>query len=223
MLIVALVCLFEMCSNKLLTFLKAIRYCTCAFSIGGALSLGSAVNATAQPAATEGSTVSTAVDTFRKSLIPVAQPLWVDLSSSQQAFLKPFESQWYTLSTAERKSWASLAAKVPKMSAAEQKRSATRVNEWAALSPDQRKLARANYRLAQNLPQDERTAQWEQYQSMTPAQRAVLRNAGWTSNTAAKHAGAATGLAKEASQPIKEIKAKTTKPVGPRLADAQKN
>jgi hypothetical protein len=37
---------------------------------------------------------------------------------------------------------------------------------------------------------------------MTPEQQKVLREAGWTSNTAARHAGAPTGLAKEASQPL---------------------
>jgi hypothetical protein len=37
---------------------------------------------------------------------------------------------------------------------------------------------------------------------MTPEQRAVLRANGWTSNTAARHAGAPTGLAKQAARPL---------------------
>jgi Protein of unknown function (DUF3106) len=217
------VSLSAMYSNNFFSFIKTIEGSSLALGIVASALICNVATATAQPSANEPAALSTAVSTFRKSLIPVAQPLWVDLSAEQKSFLKPFESQWYTLSAAERKSWATLATKVPRMSSAEQKKATARANEWAALSPDQRKLARSNYRLAQSLPQDERTAQWEQYQSMTPAQRAVLRSAGWTSNTAAKHAGAATGLAKEASQPIKEIKAKTTKPIGPRLADAQKN
>jgi Protein of unknown function (DUF3106) len=158
---------------------------------------------------------------MKKSILVVAEPLWVDLTPANKVFLKPFEKSWYTLTPVERKSWVTLANKVPKLSAPEQKRAAARVNEWAALTPEQRKLARANYRLAQNLNKDERTEQWQRYESMTPAQQAVLRGSGWTSNTAAKHGGSTTGLAKEAAQPIKDIKAKDSK-ILPKLADAQK-
>jgi hypothetical protein len=80
-----------------------------------------------------------------------------------------------------------------------------RIREWASLSPEQRRLARNNYRLAQGLDRDERAATWEQYQSMTPEQRSVLRASGWTSNTAARHAGAPTGLAKEAARPLSSM------------------
>jgi Protein of unknown function (DUF3106) len=165
--------------------------------------------------------VAQSVEAAKKSLVGAVEPLWVDLSPMDKAFLKPLEPTWYTLSAVERKSWVTLAGKVPKLSAAEQKKAATKVNEWAALSAEQRKLARANYRLAQNLNKDERKAQSERYSAMTPAQQEVLRGSGWTSNTAAKHGGSATGLAKEAAQPIKDIKAKDSKPQ-PKLADAQK-
>lgn len=54
---------------------------------------------------------------------------------------------------------------------------------------------------------------------MTPEQRAVLRNAGWTSNTAARHAGARTGLAKEAAQPLSDLARRSAKrPPPPRPA-----
>jgi Protein of unknown function (DUF3106) len=151
----------------------------------------------------------------KKSLVKLAEPLWVDLDSNAKAFLKALEPKWYTLSTTERKSWVALAAKVPKMTPAEQKKAAARVNEWAALTPEQRKQARENYRIAQSLPKEERDAQWEKYRSMTPAQRAVLRASGWTSNTAAQHAGSTSGLAKEAAQPLKEIVVTPKAPVKP--------
>jgi Protein of unknown function (DUF3106) len=159
--------------------------------------------------------------TAKKSLTESAQPLWVDLSPSNKVFLKPFEKDWYTLSQVERKSWVNLANKVPTLNPVEQKKATAKVNEWAALTPDQRKLARANYRLAKNLNKDERKEQWQRYESLTPAQQAVLRGSGWTSNTAATHGGSATGLAKEAAQPIKDINAKNSKSL-PKLADAQK-
>ena len=157
-----------------------------------------------------------------KSLVSSAQPLWIDLAPAQKSFLQALEPQWYTLSPTERKSWVSLADRVPKMSAAQQNTATARVKEWAALTPEQRKLARANFRLAKELPTEERSAQWQQYQSLTPAQRTVLRSSGWTSNTAAQHAGSTTGLAKEASQPIKEIKAKAIKAPAATMAEAAK-
>lgn len=142
----------------------------------------------------------------RKSLLPLVQPLWSELSSGQQQVLGPFESQWNTLPMVEKRAWMSLASRFPRMSAAEQRRVEKRIAEWAALSPDQRKIARQNYRLAKKslAGGEQRVATWEQYQSMTPEQRAVLERNGWTSNTAARHAGARTALAKEAAQPISD-------------------
>ena len=137
-----------------------------------------------------------------RSLLPLVQPLWSELSDSQRKILAPLESQWNTLTLAEKRPWLTLAARLPKMKTEERARAEKRIREWAALTPEQRRLARNNYRLAKKLPKEQRVATWEQYQQMTPEQQAVLRQAGWTSNTAARHAGAPTGLAKEAAQPL---------------------
>jgi hypothetical protein len=138
----------------------------------------------------------------RPSLLSLAQPLWSDLSPAQQQILKPFEDQWNALPVTEKRAWVRLADRVPAMQGDERKRAQRRIRDWAALTPDQRRLARANYRMAQRLPDLDRAAEWENYQTMTPEQRAVLRSAGATSNTAARHAGARTGLAKQAQQPL---------------------
>jgi hypothetical protein len=142
------------------------------------------------------------LDPPRASLLPLAQPLWSDLSAAQRRVLEPFESQWNGLPISEKRAWAELASRFPKMKADEQKRVEKRVEEWAALTPEQRRLARANYRLAQQVARENLLAEWENYQSMTPEQRSVLGTAGSTSNTAARHAGASTGLAKQAAQPL---------------------
>ena len=138
----------------------------------------------------------------RSSLLPLVQPLWSELTPTQQFVLAPFADQWNTWPLAEKRAWVELADRVPRMSAEQQSRAHERIHEWAALSPDQRRLARQNYRLAQQLPKDERVAQWQQYEALTPEQKGVLRSAGTTSNTAARHAGARTALAKEAAKPI---------------------
>lgn len=141
-------------------------------------------------------------DSLRPSLLPLAQPLWSELSAAQQRVLEPFAAQWNALPVSEKRAWADLAGRFPKMKPDERKRVEKRVEEWAALTPDQRRLARANYRLAQQVARENVLAEWENYQAMTPEQRSVLGTAGSTSNTAARHAGASTGLAKEAAQPL---------------------
>ena len=137
-----------------------------------------------------------------RSLLPLVQPLWSELTPEQRSVLSPLESQWNTLTKEEKRPWLSLAARLPGMPPKARAQAEKRIREWAALTPEQRRLARNNYRLAKKLPKEERVATWEQYQQMTPEQQEVLRRAGWTSNTAARHAGAPTGLAKEAAQPL---------------------
>lgn len=142
----------------------------------------------------------------RASLLPLAQPLWSDLTPAQQAVLQPFAQQWNSWPAQEKLNWVSLANRVPRMKPEAREKAGERIREWAQLTPEQRRLARQNYRLAKRLPPDERLAQWERYQQLTPEQQSVLRTSGWTSNTAARHAGARTGLAKEAAQPLSASK-----------------
>ena len=142
------------------------------------------------------------LDPPRASAIPLAQPLWTDLTSAQRQVLDPFESQWNGLPATEKRAWADIARRFPKMSADEQARVQKRIAEWAGLSPAQRQVARANYRLAQQAGKESIAAQWETYQGLTSDQKSVLGNAGSTSNTAARYAGPSTGLAKEAAQPL---------------------
>lgn len=141
------------------------------------------------------------------SMIAMLEPLWVDLTPAQQTALAPFAPEWNTWPMAEKKSWVALANKLPAMSADRREKAQRRILEWANLSPEQRRLARANYRLAKERPAPQRVEEWHNYQSLTQEQREVLRRAGSTSNTAAGNAGAPTGLAKEASQPLPRIDA----------------
>jgi hypothetical protein len=117
------------------------------------------------------------------------------------------QPSWNSLPLAKR--WLALTEKMPGMSPAERAKAQVRIREWASLSPEQRRMARNNYRLAKSLDRDERVATWESYRQMTPEQRSVLRANGWTSNTAARHAGSPTGLAKEAARPIAVVPAAT--------------
>jgi hypothetical protein len=138
----------------------------------------------------------------RATLLPLAQPLWSDLGAAQRQVLAPFESQWNALPLEEKRAWADLARRFPRMRPEEQTRIERRIAEWAALTPEERRIARRNYRLARQLPAEDRLADWERYQAMTPDQRTVLNEAGASRGTAARQAAAPTGLAKEAAQPL---------------------
>lgn len=155
----------------------------------------------------------------RPSLVSLLEPLWIDLTPEQQAALAPFAPEWNTWPTAEKKAWVNLADKLPGMSPERRAKAQRRILEWANLSPEQRTTARANFRLAKELSAKEKAQEWRNYQSMTQEQREVLRRAGSTSNTAAGHAGASTGLAKEASQPLPRVPGHL-KPGSPALVPA---
>jgi hypothetical protein len=137
-----------------------------------------------------------------RSVLPLNQPKWAELSAFQQETLAPLQGAWNTMPAAKKRSWLALTEKMPAMTPSDRAAAQQRIREWASLSPEQRRMARDNYRLAKSLDRDERLATWESYQQMTPEQRSVLRANGWTSNTAARHAGAPTGLAKEAARPL---------------------
>jgi hypothetical protein len=144
------------------------------------------------------------LDPPRTSLLPLVQPLWSELSAPQQAVLAPFASQWNALPLTEKRAWADLAKRFPKMKPDEQKRVEKRIAEWAELTAEQRRIARANFRLAQQVARDNSLlAEWENYQSMTPDQRSVLGTAaGGGASTAARYVASPTGLAREAAQPL---------------------
>jgi Protein of unknown function (DUF3106) len=140
----------------------------------------------------------------RQTLVPQPLPEWSSLSAAQREVLNPFEATWQTLAVAERRAWIALADRFAKLSAADQATASARIREWATLTPEQRRMARQNFRLARSLPSEQRVASWERYQSLTEEQRSVLQFSGSTSNTAARHAGSRTALAKQAAQPIAE-------------------
>ncbi|MFZ9800484.1 MAG: DUF3106 domain-containing protein, partial [Burkholderiaceae bacterium] len=96
---------------------------------------------------------------------------------------------------------------LPKMPLAAQDQAQDGMKQWSTLTPHQGQAAGENFRLAQKLndsklSEGQLQALWERYRELTPEQRAVLRAAGQTASTAARHAGAATPLAKEAARPL---------------------
>jgi len=160
--------------------------------------LASEPSAPPSPATSESTRPAT-----RSALLPApVVPRWNSLSPAQQTLLEPFRDSWTTLPDAEQRAWAELALRFPRLAADQQERAQKRIQEWAALTPPQRQMARSNYRLAKVLPPEARVQQYEAYRELSPEQRGVLRSAGSTSNTAAALASPTVGLAKNAAQPM---------------------
>src|SRR5512139_1708677 len=67
---------------------------------------------------------------------------WSSLNANQRKALKPLEAEWDRIDGSSQTKWLTLANRFPKMSAAEQARIQTRMDEWARLSPRERGQAR---------------------------------------------------------------------------------
>ena len=102
-----------------------------------------------------------------------AKPAWTELTSAQQQVLAPLQPEWEQLDTLRRKKWVSIADRYPTMKQAEQQRLQKRMQEWAQLTPDERRVARENYKTLKKLPPKQRNEvrqKWQEYQqSVAPA------------------------------------------------------
>ena len=113
---------------------------------------------------------------------PLARPapandnitLWNELGPAEQRALRPLAASWAQLDEAQRRKWRALAKDFDRMPPAEQALLQTRMTEWAALSPRQRSQARLNFAQTKNLPVEDKRAQWEAYQSLSPEERRRL-------------------------------------------------
>lgn len=85
-----------------------------------------------------------------------ARPLWSELSPKQQAVLAPLAADWDKLDTTRRKKWVTIANRYPKMKPDEQQRLQSRMQDWANLTPAQRRVAREKYQSLKQLPRTER-------------------------------------------------------------------
>jgi len=137
----------------------------------------------------------------RGSLLAQAGPMWATLTPAQKDLLAPFEAQWNAWSTVEKRAWVVVAKRYSTLSQAKQDALRERIRDWAVLTPEQRRMARLNYRIARTLPKEARDEEVRRYQALPPEERDALQTSS-TSNTAARHAGSRTGLAKQASQPM---------------------
>lgn len=105
-------------------------------------------------------------------------PVWAELTADQQQILEPLKADWDKMDRQPRLKWVGIAKRYPTMTAREQRRIQTRMQRWAKLTPEQREVARNNYRNTVGaLPPDKKKelqAQWEQYRALPEDERRSL-------------------------------------------------
>ena len=97
------------------------------------------------------------------------KPAWAELTTAQQQVLSPLQAEWEELDTIRRKKWVDIANRYPTMKQAEQQRLQKRMQEWAKLTPEERRAAREQYRTLKKIPPKQRKEKWQEYQqSVSP-------------------------------------------------------
>lgn len=99
---------------------------------------------------------------------------WTSLSKRQQQALLPLSDKWNELTAQQKQKWLILARGFYQLSDPEQVILHGRMQEWAALSPRQRSLARFNFNATQSLSIEDKRAQWEAYQQLSEAEKDKL-------------------------------------------------
>jgi hypothetical protein len=115
------------------------------------------------------------------------------LTALQQQALKPLAATWNSISQPQKRKWLEISKNYPALPPAGQATMHSRMNEWVAMSPQDRAAARLNFakttELSKQLTPDEKKAKWETYQALSPEEKAKLAAKG-----SPKPTGAATAV-----------------------------
>ncbi len=103
-----------------------------------------------------------------------AKPGWSELTPAQQTALQPLREAWSGISSGQKRKWIALSANYPSLSVAERTVLHARMTDWTALNPDQRNQARLSFAQTKDLSADEKKAQWQAYQALSPEQKQQL-------------------------------------------------
>ena len=131
----------------------------------------------AQPAKSAAS-ASAAVSAKPITKPVTSKPSWAELTPMHQQALKPLALSWNTISEAQKRKWLEISKNYPTLLPADQTTLHSRMNEWVALSPQQRAEARLNFaktkELSIQLTPEEKKAKWQTYQALSPEEKQKL-------------------------------------------------
>lgn len=154
-----------------------------------------------------------------------ASPSWARLSPAQQRALQPLAPIWHEIDGNRRRKWLALSANFNRMSPADQHTLQKRMRDWASLSTAERNRARLNFAQTRELTPQQKRAEWQAYQSLSPERKQQL-----AASAARASAGAATGVTKVAPGKLAEVpvtrsntgaradKARVARPASPRAS-----
>ena len=111
-------------------------------------------------------------------LVTPTQPKWSDLTVPQRIVLAPLSDDWDSFENFRQKKWLGIVAHFPGLAQEEQRRIQKQMQEWGKLTPEQRKIARENYKAAKQLPiekKQELKQKWEEYASLPPEEKERLK------------------------------------------------
>jgi hypothetical protein len=134
--------------------------------------------------------------------VAATRPAWSELTPAQQAALGPLAPAWGSISEAQKRKWIALSQNYPSLAPAERATLHGRMTEWAALSPAQRNQARLNFAETKRLTNEEKKAQWQAYQALTPEQKKLLAAQAETRAAGAAPAVTPTTRSKLAAVPV---------------------
>ena len=109
----------------------------------------------------------------------VLGPEWSQLTPAQQQALAPLAPSWNNgMSEAHKRKWLEISKNYSRLTPEGQATLNSRMNEWIALSPQQRAQARLNFgktkELSKQLTPEEKKAKWEAYQALSPEEKQKL-------------------------------------------------
>jgi hypothetical protein len=109
---------------------------------------------------------------------PSSQPLWKDLSPSEQTALRPLAANWDSMGLGQKRKWQSVAKDFDKLPPDQRTKMHARMTDWTALSTQQRADARQNFaqnrELTDGLTPEQRKVQWQAYQQLSPEEKRKL-------------------------------------------------
>lgn len=146
--------------------------------------------------------------------VAASGPSWSELTPLQQQALAPLASSWNTsMSEAQKRKWLEISRNYSALPPEGQATLNSRMNDWVTLSPQQRAQARLNFgktkELSKQLTPEEKKAQWEAYQALSPEEKQKL-----AAKASPKPMGAATAVKPVAPQKLATLPAQAASKPG---------
>jgi Protein of unknown function (DUF3106) len=152
----------------------AAALCAVAFLLSGAVLAAAPSNPTSASGSVQTPPAKPGTRVAQAQVRGETHPTWSELGGEQRAALQPLAGSWAGLSEPQKRKWIALSRNFSRMSPPEQSKLHSRMNEWVALSPQQRAQARLNFGETKDLSADDKKAKWEAYQALSPEEKRKL-------------------------------------------------